>query len=265
MPPCHNGMTSRMFLLLLTIAPFNSSDIGMVQVWSSKRAEGDDAADRHRPRTAGFLRQIGHAAGQPPPWPSRQRPIVEGHRPGVREDPPRCRASHFRSCSSRAARRARLSRFAGEEAVRDHRQPRISDRLRSRSVSGKHPSRVLAAQQAVAHDVTASELRARDPPGPEQGDDQRWQVSWLARHCLSGPAFPVSQWLTVGLRLCAYSCGCSHGLGPDGYVAPCSLLFPSREPSLWISCAAPASASRTCSVVATAAGGVGWLASPHPA
>ncbi len=57
----------------------------------------------------------------------------------------------------------------------------------------------------------------------------RRQVSWLAGRRLA-PTFPVSQWSVNGVRLAAYSCGGSHGLGPFWVVPiPCSLLIP------WIS------------------------------
>jgi hypothetical protein len=45
----------------------------------------------------------------------------------------------------------------------------------------------------------------------------RWQVSWLAgpRLIADLPGFPV---VTIGSRLAAYSCGGSHGFGPDWVV-----------------------------------------------
>jgi hypothetical protein len=45
------------------------------------------------------------------------------------------------------------------------------------------------------------------------------------------PTFPVSQWSSLGVRLAAYSCGGSHGLGPLGFSAPCSLLSSRSIPS----------------------------------
>ncbi len=54
-----------------------------------------------------------------------------------------------------------------------------------------------------------NKLRQQSP-----GDTR--QVSWLAGLWL-GAAFPVSQW-RVALSLTAYSCGGSHGIGPDWVV-----------------------------------------------
>lgn len=54
------------------------------------------------------------------------------------------------------------------------------------------------------------------------------QVSWLTGLWL-GAAFPVSQW-RFALSLTAYSCGGSHGIGPDWVVLT---VFPFGPLGLW--------------------------------
>src|SRR4051794_13442136 len=73
----------------------------------------------------------------------------------------------------------------------------------------------------VRHDASS-----RDPPS--RHGYERLAAGLLARGSPPRPAFPgLAQW-RVGLRLAAYSCGGSAGLGPR--AAPASLLVPSREP-----------------------------------